>query len=132
HRFSRTLLYSMILTNATTSVLKLSFDTTRPNGEGHGFPPRHAASSFAVAAVSEGEYVLYARLGAYTVAGLVGWHRVDNRNHDLSDVLFGAALGIAIGKSVSNRHLQHLRGTHVYPYFEPEQGLNGLMFEKHY
>jgi membrane-associated phospholipid phosphatase len=126
------MLHSLILTDLTTGILKLSFDTTRPNGKSHGFPSGHTASSFAVAAVVEETYGEAYGILAYTFAGLVAWHRIDNRNHDLSDVIFGACLGTVIGKSVSSRHLERLEGVTIRSYSDPEQGLNGIEIEKQF
>lgn len=130
--FSKAMLNALLLTDASDIVLKYSFNTTRPNGKDYGFPSGHVASSFAAAAVIEEYHGLAAGLGAYTFAGLVGWQRIDNRNHDLSDVLFGAALGFAIGKTVGQNHRLEKVGCTVMPYADVEQGSTGLMLEKRY
>lgn len=132
HRFSRALLHSLIITDVTSTAMKYAFETDRPNGERRGFPSGHTASSFAVAAVVQEHYGWPAGIGAYTLAGLVGWQRIDDRAHDLSDVIFGAALGIAVGKAVAQRHLTQWVDIHVHPYSDPERNLNGLMFEKRF
>lgn len=130
--FSKAMLNALLLTDATDIVLKYSFDTTRPNGNSHSFPSGHVASSFAAAAVIEEYHGLAAGLSAYTVAGLVGWQRIDSRNHDLSDVLFGAALGYAIGKTVGQNHRLEKINCTVMPYTDAEQGSTGLLLKKRY
>lgn len=132
HDFSRALIHSLILTDGTVIVLKYSFDTTRPNGRELGFPSGHTASAFAAAAVIEKYHGLLPGLGAYAVAGLVGYSRIDNRNHDLSDVLFGAALGYAIGTVVADNHLADRLGVRLDVYQEPLSGTTGISIERKY
>ena len=96
---------ALLLTNSTVFVMKYMFNTRRPNGEPRGFPSGHVASSFAIASVIDEFEGPYWGIGAYSIAGLVAWQRIDSRKHDLSDVLFGAALGTAIGSTVAREHL---------------------------
>ncbi len=64
----------------------------------------------------------------YILSGLVGWSRIDTRDHDLSDVVFGGVLGYVIGKSVAGRALYgDSRAVHIVPYFR--DGSAGLMFD---
>lgn len=100
HSFSRDALHALAITDVADIALKYSFNTTRPNGEHHGFPSGHTASSFALAAVINEHYGPAAGVGAYLFAGMVGWSRIDDRKHDLSDVIFGAALGYVVGRTV--------------------------------
>lgn len=101
HSFSRDALHALAITDIADIALKYSFNTTRPNGEQHGFPSGHTASSFALAAVIDDHYGPAAGIGAYLFAGMVGWSRIDDRKHDLSDVIFGAALGYVVGRTVT-------------------------------
>jgi membrane-associated phospholipid phosphatase len=41
---------------------------------------------------------------AYAVAGFIGWTRVRDQQHWLSDVVFGSALGIIAGHTVTLGH----------------------------
>jgi membrane-associated phospholipid phosphatase len=130
--FSQSLLHALIITDASTVALKHIFDTTRPNGKSRGFPSGHTASSFAAAAVIDQHHGPVAGAGAYAVAGLVAWHRIDNRNHDLSDVLFGALFGSAIGNAVAKNYLFEHAGIHTRAYNDVETGTNGVLFERRY
>lgn len=68
------------------------------------FPSGHTTMAFALAgAVSEELHNTWASVGLYTAAGLTGWSRVYNNKHWTSDVLVGAAVGIASAKVVSGR-----------------------------
>jgi hypothetical protein len=129
HDFSKALLNSLIMTDLGVIGLKYSFHTERPNGEENGFPSGHVASSFAAAAVVDSYYGGFAGLSAYTLAGLVAWQRIDDRKHDLSDVLFGAAFGYAIGKAVSFNHLKEKTGWEIFPVIDIHTGTS-LMFRR--
>lgn len=126
HDFSCALVNSLILTNITAVSLKYAFDTTRPNGESHGFPSGHTASAFAVAAVVQEYQGGLAATAAYAFAGLVAWQRIDDRKHDLSDVLFGMALGEIIGRSVARNHRLAPAGFQLGSYFDGETGTTGV------
>jgi membrane-associated phospholipid phosphatase len=45
----------------------------------------------------------WAAVGLYTAAGAVGWSRIHDNRHWLSDVAAGAVLGIASAKFASGR-----------------------------
>lgn len=128
HEFTKANLNALIFTTGSVVILKTSFDTTRPNGNSQGFPSGHTASSFAMAAVVDEYYGPWAGVGAYTVAGLVGWQRIDSRNHDLSDVLFGASLGYVIGHTVAKNHLRHHPLVPCGVFVDPEQNLTGVQW----
>ena len=78
-------------------LLKKTINNNRPDGSQYSFPSGHTANAFAGATLLSMEYgknhkwVPYA---AYTVAGGVGIMRITKNKHYLSDVLFGAGLGI--------------------------------------
>jgi len=67
-------------------------------GQG-SFPSGHASASFATATVLQRKWGWRAGIPAYAVAGFIGVTRLENV-HYLSDVTFGAALGIASGLAV--------------------------------
>ena len=71
----------------------------RPDGEhkrsNAAFPSSHAANAFAVATVIARRW-RRATLPAFALAALVGWSRLYLNRHWLSDVVGGAALGIAL------------------------------------
>jgi hypothetical protein len=133
HHFMSSLISAYTLTGLSTVAIKGIVNTDRPtdewnNGE-FGFPSFHTASSFAIAAVIDEYHGPQAGLPAYVLAGLIGWSRIDERDHDLSDVVFGAALGYVIGKSVAGRHLYGDSRVQIWPYVHPVDGSTGLMLE---
>jgi membrane-associated phospholipid phosphatase len=67
----------------------------------HSFPSGHTASAFATASVLERHLGWKAGLPAYGFATYVGLARMSANKHHLSDVMMGAAVGIAAGRSVT-------------------------------
>jgi membrane-associated phospholipid phosphatase len=76
----------------------LSFDFL---GASTSFPSGHATQAFAVASViSAHSDKTWVSVSAYTLAGLVGFARVYHNDHWVSDVVGGALIGAAVGRSV--------------------------------
>lgn len=74
---------------------------------GNSFPSGHSTSIWSLAAVIDGEYGKRHRLVRYGVYGLataVSLSRYTGRNHFLSDVLIGSAIGYGVGHFVYRRH----------------------------
>jgi hypothetical protein len=82
-------------TMAVVYVLKPTIDRTRPDGGRQSFPSGHAASAFAGAAFLQRRYGWRLGLPAYLLAGYVGYSRVESDRHHPTDVVAGAAIGIA-------------------------------------
>ncbi len=76
-------------------VLKPVVDRTRPDGGHQSFPSGHATSAFAGAAFLQIRYGWALGIPAYAVASYVGYSRVEAKRHYTSDVVAGAAIGIA-------------------------------------
>lgn len=67
-------------------------------------PSGHTAMAFALAtSLSDDIDRPWATVGLYTMAGAVGWSRINDNRHWLSDVVAGAALGIASAKFASGQ-----------------------------
>jgi hypothetical protein len=132
HDYSTAMISAFTLTAVSTSVIKLAANTDRPSDEWnngqYGFPSYHVSSLASIAAVTEEYHGLAAAAPLYVLTGLVGWSRIDERDHDLSDVAFGAALGWVIGKSVAASRLHGDGRVRLSPYYHPEGG-SGLAFE---
>lgn len=133
HDLMTTMISAYTLSGLTTVAIKGIANTDRPsdewNGGQFGFPSFHTASTFTIAAVLDEYYGCRAGLPAYTLAGLVSWSRIDERDHDLSDVVFGAAMGYVIGKSVAGRHLYGDSRVRILPYVHPSDGSSGLALD---
>ncbi len=80
---------------ALTQGTKYLVDEPRPDTEAkNSFPSGHTMTAFAGAELIRTEYGWGAGLGAYAVAGTVGFMRLYNNRHWLNDVLAGAGVGI--------------------------------------
>ena len=92
----RSSFYKSISTNiAATCIIKYAVNRKRPNGGRHSFPSGHTSVAFQGAAFIHKRYGLEYALGAYAGAAFVGYSRVYTDKHYTSDVIVGAALGIA-------------------------------------
>jgi len=86
---------SLGLTVAGTLALNtLVHKDTPTHDDNDAFPSGHSSVSFSSAAFMQRRYGWRTGLPAYAVAGYVGWLRVKADQHDWTDVIGGAALGI--------------------------------------
>jgi membrane-associated phospholipid phosphatase len=93
---------TMIFTSLTTIALKGIFNRERPNGHDHlSFPSWHASATFGNATVLAEYYGWEAGIPAYLIALFVGWTRIEDDSHFVSDVVTGAAIGCIYGHAVS-------------------------------
>lgn len=95
------LLRAQIVTQAVTAAVKLSVKRERPDGTMYSFPSGHASVSFASATVLQRHFGWKVGVPAYAFATYVAASRVQEQRHFLSDVAFGAAVGVAIGRTVT-------------------------------
>ena len=73
-------------------------------GECCAFPSGHAATAFAVASVIERHFGYRAAWPTLALATYVGVSRLHNNRHYVSDVLFGASVGMTTGWTIVGRH----------------------------
>ncbi len=98
------LLRAQIVTEAMVQSLKYSVQRPRPDGSsGYSFPSGHAAVTFATATVLDRHHSWRVSLPAYTFATYVATSRLHDNVHNVSDVVFGAAVGMIAGRTVT-RH----------------------------
>jgi len=102
--FAVMLLRAQIANGIVTRSLKLlprarPYQATASRGNG-SFPSGHTSSSFTTATVIQRRWGWKAGLPAYLLASYVGATRL-HQNHFLSDVAFGAGLGIAAGLAIN-------------------------------
>lgn len=86
-----------LLTLGMVYLLKTTINNTRPDGSSMSFPSGHTANAFAGATILSMEYqdnYPWVPYVAYGSASVVGAMRIANNRHYISDVLFGAGLGI--------------------------------------
>jgi hypothetical protein len=125
-----TLFNALIINDLTTEALKVAVRTRSPNGDELGWPSGHTSSSFAFATVIWEEYGPWAGAPLMAFAGFVGYERIDARNHDFSDVISGALIGLAIGHAVTQNHLPRILGFEIAPYIDPASGAAGVSASK--
>jgi membrane-associated phospholipid phosphatase len=112
----RRLAASLALTSGVIYTGKALFGRARPDdlvydGDDFGIlsgrgslPSGHTAMAFALAtSLSDDINRPWATVGLYTAAGAVGWSRINDNRHWLSDVAAGAVLGIVSAKVASGR-----------------------------
>jgi membrane-associated phospholipid phosphatase len=95
------LVRAQLVAQTTTVAFKYAFGRVRPDGSARSFPSGHTAVSFASATVLDRYFGWKAGVPAFALASYVAASRVETRRHYLSDVAFGAALGIAAGRTVT-------------------------------
>jgi len=98
------LIQTQLVSQAFVQGIKYSVRRDRPTGECCAFPSGHAASAFATAAVLERHFGYRNSWPALAVATYVATSRLVDDRHYISDVVFGAALGMASGWTVVGRH----------------------------
>ncbi len=86
---------SLGLSTAGTLALNSIIDKDAPNGSSNNaFPSGHAAIAFDSAAFIQRRYGWRPGIPAYLIAVYVGWLRVETDDHDIADIIGGAAVGI--------------------------------------
>lgn len=100
----------------TTTILKNLVREKRPSGSDNlSFPSGHTTTAFAFASVVAMEHEWYWGLGAYGIASLVGFSRINDNAHYLHDVVMGATIGISYG--VALYYSEHKSKGNTYPIF---------------
>lgn len=104
-RVGEALSESLFLTGVTAIGLKIATQRERPNhADSLSFPSAHAAFSFDAASVITQLYGIKYGIPSYALAGLISFSRIDENDHHLTDVAFGAALGTVVGTVVGRLH----------------------------
>jgi len=85
---------------------------------GFSFPSGHSATTFAAATVLQQHLGYKAGVPTYLIASYVAASRLHDNRHFASDVIFGAATGIVIGRSVT----WHGRNFYASPMLVPNGG----------
>jgi len=100
-RIGADLFRAQALSQVMTQAIKITARRTRPDGTSMSFPSGHTSATFASATVLQRHFGWKAGIPAYAVASFVAASRVEAQRHFLSDVAFGAVLGIVAGRSVT-------------------------------
>ena len=98
------MLRALAVSQTFTQVIKNTVRRDRPTGVCCAFPSGHASAAFATAAVIERHFGYRGSVPMFLVATYVAMSRLHEDQHFLSDVVFGASLGMASGWTVVGRH----------------------------
>jgi len=85
---------------------------------GFAFPSGHAAATFAAATILQQHLGYRAGVPTYLVATYVAMSRLHEGVHSASDVVFGATIGIIVGRTVT----WHGRNFYASPMLLPKGG----------
>lgn len=122
------LIKGQIINLGLVYILKKTLKKTRPDGTAFSFPSGHTANAFAGAtmlSIEYGENHKWVPYVSYGVATGIGVMRMANDKHYISDVLFGAGLGILSMKVAY--------WTHQYKWNKPkntEDPFAGIIYQK--
>jgi len=122
------LIRSLAVAEALTQGLKYTTRRERPDGSGrNSFPSGHSADTFAFATALERHLGWRGAVPAYVIASYVGASRLHENRHFASDVVFGAAVGIISGRTVTRHgHDSYTADLQIRP------GGAALMFVRRY
>lgn len=91
-----------ILAQGIVHAAKFASRRARPDGsDRYSLPSGHTASAFATATVLQQHFGWKAGIPAYGFGAYVAASRMSANKHHLSDVLLGAAIGVAAGRTVT-------------------------------
>jgi len=102
--------------------MKYIVQRERPNGSVRSFPSGHTTSAFSAATFLQRRYGTWYGVPAYAFAALTGYSRVKSHQHWTSDVVAGAAIGVAANFIFTDRY--HAK---IIPMIEDET--RGLQIE---
>jgi len=121
------LLRATIEDAAIVYAIKLGVRRDRPTGECCSFPSGHASVTFAAASVLWRHLGWKAAVPTYAVASYVAASRLHDNRHFLSDVVFGSAVGVVVGHTVTMHTLHgHENWATIAPMPVPGGGM-GVM-----
>jgi membrane-associated phospholipid phosphatase len=98
------LVRAQFLNFTLTSALKVAVDRRRPDGGRYSFPSGHTSATAATATVLQQHFGWRVGVPAFAVAAYVAGQRLQEDAHYLSDVTFGAAIGVVSGRAVAFGH----------------------------
>lgn len=126
----KTLISAYLINGASTLTLRLATNAHGPGDARYNWPSGHTSCTFTLAAVLDHSYGPVVGVPMYVFAGWVGFERIDDRQHKLSDVVFGAVLGLVVGHSVAAGHMPQIKGGYIVPYADPETDSAGFAWCK--
>ncbi|MFH1686747.1 MAG: phosphatase PAP2 family protein [bacterium] len=112
--FGSDLFRTQVVNGFLTATLKGMVNRSRPDGAPHSYPSGHTSSAFATAGVIFAHFGKTWGIGAFALAGYVGFSRLQEGKHYLSDVIAGGILGSYVSLKLSGRK-RHGRGLSIAP-----------------
>jgi len=101
------LIEALAMSEALTQTLKYTTRRERPDGSGkNSFPSGHAADTFAFATALERHLNWKYAVPAYVFSSYVAISRLPANRHWLSDAVFGSAVGIIAGRTVTSHEAE--------------------------
>jgi hypothetical protein len=97
----RDLLRAQINAASWTYAIKFAVNRDRPNGDKRSFPSGHASATFATAMVLQKHYGWKVGVPFFLGATYTSISRISANKHWASDVVFGAAVGMASARTVT-------------------------------
>lgn len=102
--FAYSVAQGFVVNQSLIGGIKLAVSSQRPDGrDNHSFPSGHTSGAFTWATIVNHHYGKRAGIPAYIAATYVGFSRLDDRAHRLTDVVAGAALGYLVGRTINRR-----------------------------
>jgi membrane-associated phospholipid phosphatase len=102
------LLRAQIVAQTVTFAIKRTVNRERPDKSNtYSFPSGHAAVTFASATVLERHLGWRYALPTYLISSYVAASRLHENRHYMSDVIFGATLGIVVGRTITRHGRSH-------------------------
>jgi membrane-associated phospholipid phosphatase len=100
------LIRAVAISEGLTQVIKAATRRERPDHSSHNsFPSGHAADTFAFATALERHLNWRFYVPAYVFSSYVAISRLPENRHWLSDTVFGAAVGIIVGRTVTGHEI---------------------------
>ena len=101
---------AFIANGVMTYGMKFAIGRERPDRSNkRSFPSGHTSNSFLTATIAQEVYGNKIGIPAYMLACVTGLSRIHDDKHYVSDVVFGAALGTAIGKGFGKIYQTNLK-----------------------
>lgn len=130
YEVARTLVSALIINDLSCLTLQVAAWQKDPSGRYFGWPSGHVSSTMTVAAVMHQAYGPLAAAPLYGLTTFVAIERLDDKDHWLSDVIFGGALGWVVGHTVAGGRLPEIGGGQIVPYVDPLTGSAGVAWWK--
>ena len=129
---SRSLLEALSLTGLITTGFKTVAQDHGSNGEPLAWPSGHTSSMITLATVMNEYYGSRIGLSLYALSGLVMYERMETGEHWASDLVFGAAIGYTVGRTVAGKSKLEIFGMDVMPFMDPQSGSSGIVLAKQF